>query len=121
MERIKELYTFLLTIIFFYHVHACKMEKYYLIDYLEENDINVSNNTLHYATESQMVKDLFDAYNIETESSYLNHVTCTRKEILAYREDLDITKEDLKIIFDELVCNIDEIRYIVLKKKSSIA
>ena len=66
---------------FFYHVHACKMEQFYTIDYLEEKDINVFNNTLHYATESQMVKDLLKAYNIKTESSYLNHATCTRKEI----------------------------------------
>ena len=119
MEQIKELYLPFNNHIF-YHVHACKMDKYYIIDYLEEKDINISNNTLHYAAESQMVKDLFDAYNIETESSYLNHVTRIRKEILAYRGDLDLTK-DLKIIFDELVYNIDQIRYIVLKKKSSIA
>ena len=105
----------------FYYVHACEMQEYYSIDYLEENDINVSNNTLHYATESNMLNDLFDAYGIETESSYLNHVTCTRKEILAYREDLEITQSDLKIILDELVSDIEQIRYIVLKKKSSTA
>ena len=97
------------------------MEEYYSIDYLEENDINVSNNTLHYATESNMLNDLFDAYGIETESSYLNHVTCTRKEILAYREDLEITQSDLKIILDELVSDIEQIRYIVLTKKCSTA
>ena len=82
---------------FFYYVHACKMEKFYIINYLEEKGIHVFNNTLHFATESQMLKDMFKAYNIKMESSYMKHFTCTTKQILDYHEDLNITKEDLKL------------------------
>ena len=89
------------------------MNKLYTIYYLVENEINAFNNTLHFASESQMLKDLINAYKIKIESSHMNHVTCARKEILAYREDIDITKADLKIVLEKLVYKLEDIRYII--------
>ena len=48
-----------------------------------------------------MLKDLVKAYDIKMGSSHMNHVTCTRKEVLAYQEDINIAKDDLKIILDK--------------------
>ena len=79
------------------------MNKFYTIDYLVKNKINVFNNTFHFPLESQILKDLVEAYIIGMETPHINNVTCARKEILAYREDIDITKDDLKIILNKLV------------------
>ena len=46
----------------------------------------------------------------------MNHVTCTRKQILDYQLNIDVTKDDLKFILDQLQYNVEDIRYIILRK-----
>ena len=62
------------------------MSELFEIDYLIESEINVYNNTLHYATENPMMQVLAQDYGIEMEILHMDHLSCSRKEILQYRD-----------------------------------
>ena len=87
------------------------------IYYLVEREITTYNNTLYYATESPMIQVLAQDYGIEMEISHMDHLSCTRKEILNYNTNIAIQAPILREILDAIIYNIEEIRYIVLKKK----
>ena len=91
-------------------------ETFFTIDYLVENTIDVTNNTLHYDSERRMPKDLVKTYSVKMKSSHMNHVTCTRKQIMDYQLNIDITKDDLKTILNQLKYKIEDTRYIILRK-----
>ena len=66
----------------FYFIHAYKFNKDFYISYLVNDDINWFNNTLHYATENNLFKDLVKIHKIELETDHISNVRCTKKEIL---------------------------------------
>ena len=105
---------------FFYFIHAYKFNKDFYISYLDDEGIDWFNNTLHYTTEKNLFKDLVKIHKIELETDHISNVRCTKKEILDYDTNLSITRDDLKKELDNLTCDIESIRYIVLAKKHSI-
>ena len=104
---------------FFYYVHVYKMIEYYSIDYLPEERVNFRNNTLHAVTDSNLFKKLAELHKIELEVDHARNVTCKRNQILDYRTNLEITKDDLSAELDQIIWEIEDVRYIKLTKKNA--
>ncbi len=102
---------------FFYHVHVNRMITHYNISYLTHFDIRRNNNTLHYASESDTLKNLASIYNVHLEHGHLQHITATGRQLLDYNTNLGITREEMQSIIDEIQVPIVDIRYIILRKK----
>ena len=89
-----------------------------MIEYLSQEDVNFTNNTLHAATDSRLFKKLAHLHKIELEADHARNVTCKRNQILNYKTNLEITKDKLSSELDKIRCDIEDVRYINLIKRS---
>ena len=55
------------------------MEEYYRFEYLSQKDINFTNNTLHTATDSRLLKKLVKLHGIQLETDHIHNDRCKRK------------------------------------------
>ena len=89
-----------------------------MIEYLSQKDINFTNNTLHAATDSRLFKKLVQLHKIELEVDHARKFTCKRNQILNYKTNLEITRDELSNELDKIRCDIENVRYINLIKRS---
>ena len=59
-------------------------------------------------------------HRIELETDHVSYVRCTCNQILDYKSNLAITRDELSGELDKIPCDIKDVRYIYLKKLFAI-
>jgi hypothetical protein len=57
-------------------------------------------------------------HSIELEKDHARNVTCKRNQLLDYKTNLEIKKDDLSDELDKIIWKIEDVRYIKLIKKN---
>lgn len=91
------------------------MEEYYQIEHLSDK-IGFTDDALHFVTESTLFNELVNMHEVDIKTNHINNLRCTRKQVLNYSRNLEITTWNLSQELFKIASEITEARYITLKK-----